>query len=508
MLAKIFNLTNAALLVALSLSTVAAWYSIIGLTAVFAGAVVPIIIMGGFLELAKITTTVWLRKYWHRCGWALKLYMIPAIILLMILTSMGIFGFLSKAHSDQGMISGDVQAKLAIYDEKIKIEKDNIDTNRKALKQMDEAVDQVMGRSSDEKGADKAVAIRRSQQQERGRLLREISESQKKITSLNEERAPIAAENRKVEAEVGPIKYIAALIYGDNPDANLLERAVRWVIILLVIVFDPLAIALVLAANQSREWDNERTDDENAMAIVPPNEADTRPFTEEEMEALDKATNTEEEKPWYEKFPYLNKPFKHFNNTKPMVSKPDPSPLPVTPEEDEVFNELEKDLERKLQMVRQLHTEPLVVEEIKEEVKVESKIETDGVTKEYRNTEGPYVEVEGKHMHENVAKRIYPTLELSPETEGGKTSIKFGTNFPNFSQIGDIFTRVDTLPHKVFKFNGKKWIDVDKSITSVYLSTTYIEFLVSKISSGEYDPDLLTATEQDEIENFIKNQNG
>lgn len=513
MLARFFNLTNAALLVALSLSTVAAWYSIIGLTAIFAGAVVPIIIMGGFLELAKITTTVWLRKYWHRCGLALKLYMIPAIILLMILTSMGIFGFLSKAHSDQGMVSGDVQAKLAIYDEKIKIERDNIDANRKALKQMDEAVDQVMGRSSDEKGADKAVAIRRGQQQERGRLLKEIGESQKKITSLNEERAPIAAENRKVEAEVGPIKYIAALIYGDNPDANLLERAVRWVIILLVIVFDPLAIALVLAANQSREWDNERTDDENAMAIVPPNEADIRPFTEEEVEALDKALDVQEEKPWYEKFPYLNKPFKHFTNTKPIAAKPEPLPLPVTPEEDEVFNELEKGLERKLQMVRMMHTDPEVVEEVKteepkEEVKVEPKVETviqtEGVTNVYKNTVGPYVEVNGRHMHESVAQHMYPTLDLSPDTDGGRITVKFGTNFPNFSQVGDIFTRVDIIPNRVYKFNGKKWIEVDKSITESYLSTTYLEFLVSKISSGEYDPEMLTPAEQDEIANFIQ----
>ena len=130
----------------------------------------------------------------------------------MLITSMGIFGFLSKAHSDQSMVSGDVQAKIALYDEKIKIERENIDANRKALKQMDEAVDQVMGRSQDEKGADKAVNIRRAQQKERGRLLADIAEAQKKITALNEQRAPIAAEVRKVEAEVGPIKYIAALI--------------------------------------------------------------------------------------------------------------------------------------------------------------------------------------------------------------------------------------------------------------------------------------------------------
>ena len=262
---KFLSFSNLTLLVALSLSSVAAWYSIIGLTAIFAGAVIPVIIMGGILEIGKITTTVWLRKYWNRCGFLLKLYLVPAVIALALLTSMGIFGFLSKAHMEQGVTSGDVQAKIALYDEKIKTSQDNIDVNRKALKQMDEAVDQIMGRSTTETGADKAVAVRRAQQKERGRLLAEIEAEQKKITALNEERAPIAAEVRKVEAEVGPIKYIAALIYGDNPDANLLEKAVRWVIILIVIVFDPLALTLLLAATKTFEWeraDRLRTKDE------------------------------------------------------------------------------------------------------------------------------------------------------------------------------------------------------------------------------------------------------
>jgi len=239
------------LAVALSLSVIAAYYSIAGLTAIFAAAVIPIMIMGSILEVAKVVVTLWLHEYWSKARWLMKLYLVPAVMMLMLITSMGIFGFLSKAHSDQSLVSGDVSAKIAIYDEKIKTEKENIDVSRKSLKQMDEAVDQVMGRSSDTKGADKAVAVRRGQQKERQRLLAEIAESQKRITALNEDRAPIAAEVRKVEAEVGPIKYIAALIYGDSPDTNVLERAVRWVIILLVCVFDPLAIMMLLAATES-----------------------------------------------------------------------------------------------------------------------------------------------------------------------------------------------------------------------------------------------------------------
>jgi hypothetical protein len=242
------------LFISVIISAIAAWYSVVGLTAIFAAAVVPVMIMGGALEAGKIVATVWLHNNWKRVGTAFKLYLVPAIIFLMLLTSMGIFGFLSKAHGDQSLVSGDAMARVAIYDEKIKISKDNIDANRKALRQMDEAVDQVMGRSSDEKGADKAVQIRRSQQKERVRLQSEIAAEQKTITALGQEAAPLRAEFRKIEAEVGPIKYIAALIYGDNPDQNLLEAAVRWVIILIVVVFDPLALTLILAANKQLEW--------------------------------------------------------------------------------------------------------------------------------------------------------------------------------------------------------------------------------------------------------------
>ena len=235
---------------ALLLSAVAAYYSVAGLTAIFSAATIPVIIMGGSLELGKIVATVWLHNNWRRAGIVFKLYLIPAIAFLMILTSMGIFGYLSKAHSDQSLVSGDVVGKIAIYDEKIKTERENIDANRKALKQLDESVDQVMGRSQDEKGAEKAVAIRRAQQKERSRLAQDISEAQKRITALNEERAPIAAEVRKVEAEVGPIKYIAAFVYGETSE-GILERAVTWVIITLIVVFDPMAVILLLASQIS-----------------------------------------------------------------------------------------------------------------------------------------------------------------------------------------------------------------------------------------------------------------
>ena len=256
-----------ALLSGLTISAVAIWYSVAGLVSIFAAAVIPIIVMGVVLEISKLIATVWLKINWTRAPIFIRSYLIAAIAILMVITSMGIFGFLSKAHSDQSLVSGDVQAKIAIYDEKIKTEQENIEANRKALKQMDEGVDQVLGRSTTETGADKAVAMRRSQQKERTRLQNEISQSQKSIAELNNARAPIAAEVRKVEAEVGPIKYIASFIYGSNPDANVLEKAVTWVIIIIVAVFDPLAVILLLASQYSFQWFRTAREEDDELAV-------------------------------------------------------------------------------------------------------------------------------------------------------------------------------------------------------------------------------------------------
>jgi hypothetical protein len=359
------------LLSGLAISAVAEYYSIIGFTAIFAAAVIPVVIMGIVLGIGKIVATVWLKLNWDRAPFLVKTYLLIAIAVLMMITSMGIFGFLSKAHTDQSLVSGDVQSKIAVYDEKIKTARENIDANRKVLKQMDEAVDQVMGRSTSETGADKAVAIRRSQQKERARLVAEISAEQKTISQLSEERAPIAAEVRKVEAEVGPIKYIAALIYGDSPDTNLLEAAVRWVIIIIVVVFDPLAVILLLASQYSFQWFRKAREEELAAADYPP---DDGPLTEDQLAQLkqsvelfrDRAeeanakiaeiepedtydyvptapmkfvdpgehprdydeTAVEEVAPVVEKSileqnPYLNQPFSHFKDLQPMVYKPD-----------------------------------------------------------------------------------------------------------------------------------------------------------------------------------------
>ena len=236
--------------VALGLSSVAAYYSIMGLVAIFAAAAIPIFIMGSLLEISKLVVASWLYRSWKEIPKLMMVYFTAALFVLMMLTSMGIFGYLSKAHLDQAVPTGDIAAKLSLYDEKIKTEKENINANRATLNQLDQQVNQTLSRTTDAGGADRSVGLRRTQAKERQTLLQQIEASQAKISKLNEERAPIAAEVRKVEAEVGPIKYIAQLIYGQEAqEPDFLEKAVRIVILMIVSVFDPLAVLLLIAAN-------------------------------------------------------------------------------------------------------------------------------------------------------------------------------------------------------------------------------------------------------------------
>jgi hypothetical protein len=249
----------------LILSAVAIYYSVLGLTAIFAAAFWPIVVMGTTLEISKLVAASWLKAKWNQIPFFMKTYMMISVLILMLITSMGIFGFLSKAHSDQSLISGDVSARLILIDEKIKIERENITNAQTVIKQMDDAVNGIIssgdqqikqrdGSVRTQSAAERSLQIRRSQAKDRATLTKQIEEAQGRIVKLQEESAPIRAEMRKVEAEVGPIKYIAKFIYGNDSDNNLLEKAVTWVIISIIFVFDPLAILMILASQMTYQW--------------------------------------------------------------------------------------------------------------------------------------------------------------------------------------------------------------------------------------------------------------
>ena len=507
------------LVTAILLSCVAAYYSVAGLTAIFSAATIPVIIMGGSLELGKIVATVWLHNNWRRAGFLFKAYLVPAVAFLMLLTSMGIFGYLSKAHSDQSLVSGDAVAKVAIYDEKIKISRDNIDADRKALKQMDEAVDQVMGRSADEKGADKAVAIRRGQQRERARILADIEAEQKKITSLNEERAPLAAEFRKVESEVGPIKYIAALVYGDNPDSNVLERAVRLVIIMIVLVFDPLALTLILAANKQFEWARQGTG--GFVHDEPRYEPDDGPLTEEQIEQIKESVPEPPDDPitcYKCGTPLVDAPgiglfcpnkecdvIDNVNGEEPVKFAPIEIEYKFIDEHHEPDHEPDLhvyDDERLVSKFDKMQdAEPPDSEfddedddEIKAAIKKWKADNPDDTIKNQRY----------KYMRGEITELPWMGL-IADNALARQSRSGFGIGFPEDPSKGDTFVRVDIMPSVLYKYNGTNWIAVDKNLSDSYTyDSAYIEHLIDKISTGEYDPDLLSDSERQQVADYLQ----
>ena len=303
-------------LTALALSGVAAYYSVIGLAAIFPGSFWPIIIMGSVLEMAKLVTVSWLYRNWKVTHIGMKSYLTVATVILMLITSMGIFGYLSKAHLEHSADNAPVVSKVQLLDEKIRVAKENLDANRKVIKQMDEQVDQTMGRSSDEKGIANSVVIRRNQQKERSRIQTENETYQRTIAQLNEERFPLQIELQKAESDFGPIKYVAELIYGSG-ERDIVDKAVRLVIMLIMVVFDPLAVLLLIAANMSMT-PQPRPQPEIASVIDEP--LPTGFVAQELKDVIPESVFVEEPKqPEYEIPVYLKEPFVHFANTKPMV---------------------------------------------------------------------------------------------------------------------------------------------------------------------------------------------
>ena len=308
-------------LVALIISSVAIYYSVAGLVAIFAAAAVPIIIMGTALEVGKLVTAVWLHRYWSRATWWLKTYLSVAVVVLMFITSMGIFGFLSKAHVEQNLASDTVTSRIEILEGKILAEEKYIERQNQVLERIqnkdssgvnrfnqDIAIEQkkiddayarievldadVEAFTSRNKGfggtgrVKQGLELREKQGPEREALMLQIEKASQKIDELRAKNdasldgievqiqiaeknifdatgridehllaiEPLKGQVMKLESEVGPIRYIAEFVYGDEADRDLLEEAVRWVIITIIFVFDPLAVLLLIASQYTFRW--------------------------------------------------------------------------------------------------------------------------------------------------------------------------------------------------------------------------------------------------------------
>src|SRR5210317_1895097 len=244
-------LTILTFLSAISISVIAAGYSIIGLATLFAGAVIPIIAMGSALEVGKLVAASWLYNNWDSdVPRLLKAYLFTAIIVLIFITSMGIFGFLSKAHLDQVKPTSGNNIKIELLNNQINQQQLIINRSQKTLDQLDKALEVYIEKEFVTRG----LKERAKQEEERTELNNAINKASDKIAELTNQKASLSLEQDKIEAEVGPIKYVAELIYGENAQDNF-DNAVRIVILILIFVFDPLAVLLLIAANISlRQW--------------------------------------------------------------------------------------------------------------------------------------------------------------------------------------------------------------------------------------------------------------
>jgi len=731
------------LFVALALSGIAAYYSIIGLTAIFAAAVIPIIVMGGILEVAKLACTVWLHQNWQRARFIMKLYLVPAVAVLMFITSMGIFGFLSKSHIEQsamgteqieqvkviedkllraqakverwnaeigrlnrgetsGRIDGLIKreqdridkankriqpqidaenAKIKDFREQAAVEveqqnkrlrdaqkrtRDDIDIAEKRLAQLDKDVAAYTSQgtvkggvfTADVDNVKKGNQLRAQQKPERDELNKAINKAkqteigvasrvQREITNINkrladqikgveknvdkirasikntidsananiakytleagssnknvdkriaelelnieniqpeidglrEEKFVFEKQYRQFEAEVGPVKYIAQLIYGDNPDQNLLEAAVRWVIILIVAVFDPLAIMMLLAATETFAW--RRQEKENLVETVTPmpspmpveeNSQEPEPETKPELAQTDQDGPADEEPDKIggenqsdggEDRVNIEEPNQDLEQKKvervlhvEHIVLPEPEEktetYPHAYENEYVPNpEIEEEIEQHaLEHIANEPVEEFVEQEEKiEEVLVERGFEdeTDSEIQQEidRDIDSHITEEEIQAVEEDIfewkeedendphkrAKRIWKRLNPNDTLKNHELQLNegiidelpwqkyvdqkdedlvefanttIGLERPTAPIKGDTFIRTDVYPNTLQKFNGDIWIEIDKNTTDGYITEEYVQHLITKLGSGEYDPEQLNDAERKAIEDQLK----
>jgi chaperonin cofactor prefoldin len=253
------------LLVALAISTVAAYYSIVGLMAIFAGATTAIAIMGVVLEIGKLICASWTFQNWKTSPFTIRSYFIVAVVVLMLITSLGIFGFLSRAHITQSSPTALLEERIERIDLKVNQRQTQINRYQGRLDTLDDALQKYIELGAISKGLAKIGAM----DNETNLLKTKISTLETEIDGLTDKKYGMKTELNLAEVEVGPIRYVASMLYDDVSESQL-EEAVRWIIILLIFVFDPLAVVLVIAANISlRDYRRERKMATKTVTVMP-----------------------------------------------------------------------------------------------------------------------------------------------------------------------------------------------------------------------------------------------
>jgi hypothetical protein len=460
-----------ALFTALSISGVAAYYSIYGLTAIFSGVFWPIVIMGSVLEVGKIVTTVWLHTYWHQLRWLLKSYMSMAVAVLMFITSMGIFGFLSKAHIEVTSQAGGGDLLIQQVDQNIAIEQKRIDDARKVMAQMDDAVTGLLKSSGANAERDnnrtatitaQATKLRDSQKKERDSLNASIDASNNRITELNKNKLKLNQEQLKMEAEVGPIKYIAQLIYDDSASKDMMERAVRWVIIVIVAVFDPLAVAMVLGVTMVMTRHREEQAEMQAQAET---------LVHQEPHVVERIVEVPVE-------------------VEKIIFQQDPAILSRA-----------ETAEQELALALAL---------LEEEKSRDSQVidNTD-----YKTISDLTAALD--HMHAELERKDRLILQIKAEAEvlhqemdGAEANEFLGEvhtsllddHWPETAAPGQLFINTK-IPHKLYKYTGQEFIEVDKNTNTSYVHDEHWQhWILGRLSRAELEWEDMSSSEQSVLE--------
>ena len=228
------------LFLALVISGVAAYFSVVGLAAIFAATYWAVIVMGVSLEAGKLVAAGWLHANWHNpvVNKLHKSYMTMAVVVLMIITALGIYGFLSKGHLEQQASGAPVALAIAQKEARIEQLNTQIAGFNARQAQLDTAVNSIIADN-----ATGGLRARRQQTSERAEITRGVEAANAEINAITTELVPLKLEVAGVEAKLGPIKYLAEAFGWKDPEA-----AVRLVILLLMFAFDPLAVVLVISA--------------------------------------------------------------------------------------------------------------------------------------------------------------------------------------------------------------------------------------------------------------------
>ena len=638
------------LLVALSISAIAAYYSIVGLAAIFAAAVMPIILMGAVLEVGKIVSTVWLHTFWKKAPLLTRTYLSSAVFILMFITSMGIFGFLSKSHIQQTAQSQDQVAKIEVIkgniersnskidrwlqeverlstgtntrvdtlvdkeqkildnlyaridkeksdarkqaDKNIQLQNDRISqarqrkedniknielkyqnsfSSQKKAKEIDQEKKNEVGVAAsaqreirkiqgvlkdqldaiDKKYSDqvKAIANRiddlRNQTNTKtdnidGRvneLENLVLAEQKVVDGYRKDKTAIESSYRQLEAEVGPIKYIAEFIYGEDADRNLLEAAVRWVIIIIVAVFDPLAIMLVLAASMQIRWIREEKHGPEAKTIrikelemkieeynefLQKLEAELDRLTQEgedkdgritELESAIETVNADKDKAVEELEKLLEKNKDKFGAIIDGLTEDIGENKEEIKTHKQTIKELKatiKELENKEPEIKEVEVEVEKIVEDETKIKAadalrkEKEAEAKELDKQIKARDAAMERLNKKYklVEKPLAEKLMPIAD-DDDDDDEIPPAAFGSTFPDSPKNGQLFTKTDVFPHSLYKYNGKKWIDVDKNGTDSYLTEEYVRHLVEAVAKGETELEDLTDQEKQEMTEFL-----